>query len=191
MRAVPVTGPVVIRALYAIQPYSPHHGEVSEAIAQAANGDPLFPQREDGCFRTAAILVALAYCASVTFDPSLVHENGKAFGLYAIRPPSADALGRTVSTNMLTNVRDASVVAIDLVRSSMLRAGSATEDGLMDFFALGNNESDPLRDMKKSMERMLLADTIFQRHLAPHMPGGNPMLPAPKVVEPKQLGNGQ
>jgi hypothetical protein len=169
-----------MKVLYSMEPYSPHHGEVSEAIAQAANQDPLFPSREDGCFRTAAILVAIAWLGS-RFQPTLVGDGGKSFGLYQIQPPSANALGRPITTNMLTNVRDASFVTIDLVRQSMMRdAARSWEERLSDFCASPECQ-DRSTLMKRSLSRMLLADKIVRDHFPEFA-----LLAKPTHVEDKQ-----
>jgi len=176
MRAIAITGPLVMKVLYAIEPYSVHHGEVSEAIAEASNQDPLFPGREDGCFRTAAILVAIAWLNS-RFQPTLVGENGKAFGLYQIQPPTANVLGKGVTTNMLTNVRDASFVAIDLIRQSMIECADRSWEERLSWFCSSPNGEDRATLMKRSLSRMLLADKIVRDHFPEFAALAKPGLP--------------
>jgi len=165
MIALPISGPDIMKALYAVEPYCTHHGEISEAIAMAANQDPFFPERFDGCFRTAAVLIALAWLGS-RFQPNLVGNNGKSFGLYQIRPPSQDARGRTITTNMLTNPRDASLVAIDLVRESMRKdKGRTWEERLLSYWEDQQDDSP----MHKSLQVMLLADKISKDYFPSEM----------------------
>ena len=67
MLAEAITAAQVLKMLYFLEPqgpYAPDYGEISEAIATASNQDPLFPQRPDGCIRTAAILVSVAWYES-------------------------------------------------------------------------------------------------------------------------------
>ncbi len=181
MRALAISGSALMKVLYAIEPYSPHHGEVSEAIAMAANQDPLWPSREDGCFRTAAILVALAWYGS-RFQPSLVGENGKAFGLFQVRPPPVDANGKVVTTNMLTNPRDASLVTIDLVRQSMFKAQGRSWEEQLSAFMLDNGAANPHDAVKRGMDRMLLSDKIVKDHFPEYR-----SLQKPVQVEARQL----
>jgi len=180
MKAIAITGPLVMKILYALEPYGIHHGEVSEAIAQASNQDPLFPSREDGCFRTAAILVAIAWHES-RFQPSVVGDNGKSFGLYQIQPPTANALGRPITTNMLTNPRDASFVAVDLVRQSMTHCASRPWEERLSWYVSSRGCPDHPTIVKKSFSRMLLADKIVRDHFPEYR-----ALPKP-AVEPRQL----
>jgi hypothetical protein len=181
MNAIAITGPLLMKVLYAIEPYSPHHGEVSEAIAQAANSDPLFPSRQDGCLRTAAILIAIAWYGS-RFQPTLVGDNGKSFGLYQIQPPSANALGKLVTTNMLTNVRDASLVAIDLIRQSMVEDGNKSWEERLSWFCSTPECRDRSTLLKKSFTRMLFADKIVRDHFPEFVALGKPAF-----VEQKHL----
>jgi len=163
-RAIPISGSLLMKTLYAVEPYSIHHGEVSEAIANAANQDPLFPDREDGCLRTAAILVAIAFCTS-RFNTNLVGSNGKAFGLYQIKPPPKDVNGKIITTNMLTNARDASFIAIDLIRESMFAcADRPWEERLSCFGFLPTAGTDAV-SIHHSMEQMLMADKILTEYL--------------------------
>jgi hypothetical protein len=103
----------MLRTLAPSSMYAHAFPEIAEAIATASNHDPLFPRRKDGCARTASILVAIAWHES-RFHPNAVY-NGS-FGLYQIRPPSPE-----LSAKILLLPRDASYVAIDLIRTSFTR----------------------------------------------------------------------
>lgn len=92
--------------------------EVSTAISEAANQDPLFPSKEEGCFLTAALLVLLAIQRSDVY-PSKV--AGKRMGLYQIEPPSPMLNGK-----LLLNPRSASLIAIDLMRTKQVEVTPKT-----------------------------------------------------------------
>jgi hypothetical protein len=173
MIALSIDSPLVMKVLYSVEPYCPHHGEISEAITGAANADPLFPDRFDGCFRTAAILVALAWLTS-RFRPNIVGNNGTTFGLYGIRPPASDANGKAITTNMLSNPRDASYIAIDLIRESMRKdCGRTWEERLFGYWDAQAHDSP----MHQSLQVMLLADNITKNHFPPEMRALPPPLP--------------
>ena len=115
MIAEAISSVAVMALLNFLEPYSPHvpdYGEISEAITQASNEDPIFPNHKDGVRMTAAVLVAVAHYES-GFHKTVVGDHGKSFGLFQIQPPTA----RT-SANLLLNPRTASYVAIDLIRTS-------------------------------------------------------------------------
>jgi hypothetical protein len=154
-----------MKVLMAIDPYCQFNGEISEAIAAGANQDPLFPSRPDGCARTAAILCALAWFGS-NFFPTRVGNNGHTFGLYGIKPPPADVLGKPIVMNQLTNAHDATLIAIDLVRSSLLQArerGGGWEEGLLDYFT-SCSMHDNAKSLFKSFEVIAMADDIVAKH---------------------------
>jgi hypothetical protein len=86
--------------------------EIAQAIAYAANDDPLAPDDAWGSEATAAILIAYAWEKS-RFDPHLV--RGYRLGLFQIRPP----IDPPVLANTLLLPRTAALVAVDLVRQSV------------------------------------------------------------------------
>jgi len=106
----------VAQAMNLVSPSMPHEvainqGEISTAIASAATQDPLF-EGELGGYKTAALLVALARHES-GFRKDILGDHGRSVGLYQIQPPTA-----RVNLHLLTLPRDASFVAIDLIRQS-------------------------------------------------------------------------
>lgn len=173
MLAFPVDSHTLMRALYAIEPYCTSHGEISEAIARAANQDPLFPNRYDGCYRTAAILIALAWYGS-RFQPTIVTGNGQIFGLYGIRPPKTDARGKPITSNILTNPHDASLIVIDLVRQSMMADKKRVWEERLFSYCDGQKHDSP---MHQSLSVMLLADEITKNHFPKEMRALPPPMP--------------
>jgi hypothetical protein len=115
----PVAGSWVLASIYRTErslPWEVATGlpEIAEAIAWASGQDPVFAG-SDGARRTAAVLVALAHHASGFRKTQLRNEGSgpRSCGLYAIRPV------RGVTSSLLMLPRSASLVAIDLVRTSL------------------------------------------------------------------------
>jgi hypothetical protein len=157
MRAVAISSSMLMGTLYKIDPYNPNHSEIAEAIASAANQDPLFPHREDGCLRTACLLIAIAQIAS-SFSTNLIGDQGKRFGLYQIKPPKTDMNGKTITINMLNSARDSSLIAIDLIRTSMMKCKDRPWEERLAYF--GGDEIDAVT-LFKSMRAIGIADTIL------------------------------
>lgn len=111
---------VVMTMLYMILKYTrlgqscrePGYLEIGRAIQEAANQDPLFPSREEGCRLTAALLLVLAVKRS---DMRANLVMGKHMGLYQLLPPTP-----TLDGKLLLNPRTASLITIDLVRTRNL-----------------------------------------------------------------------
>ena len=159
MIAEAITAAHVLKMLYFLEPQGPHvpdYGEISEAIANTSNQDPLFPQREDGCLRTAAILVSLAWYES-RFHKSVVGDQGKSFGLFQIQPPTAKH-----SANMLLNPREASYIAVDLIRTSFGACRNQPWESRLSWYISSNGCPTHPVIVKKSMSRMLTAERILK-----------------------------
>jgi hypothetical protein len=110
-----VTTAWVIGIMYELQPSAPwvhSYAETADAIASASNSDPLFKD-DDGAVKTASILIALALHES-HFQPNAIGDHGKSFGLFQIQPPTAH-----VDASLLLLPRNAALIAIDLIRTSM------------------------------------------------------------------------
>lgn len=171
MLAEAITSALVMSALYKLEPNSPHvpqYAEISEAITEASNQDPLFPQDKDGCRKTAAILISIAWFES-RFHTNAVGDNGKSFGLFQIQPPTAQ-----VKSNILLNPRTASFVAVDLVRKSFQACEKRPyEERLSWYVSSSGCPSHPII-VKKSLDRMLMSNRILPM-LAP--PPAPPQLP--------------
>ncbi len=163
---------VVIAMLYNLEPYGSHvpaYGEVSSAMAKAANEDPLFPQHEAGCEVTACILIALAYQAS-KFHTSLIREG---LGLYQILPPSPEIDG-----SLLLNPINASFIVLDLVRQSFRRCEDRPWFERLSWYVAPDAQPSHLT-IKKSMERLILAQELFRKHFPNSpLPTKLPALPA-------------
>lgn len=172
MIAEAISSKLVFAALMKIAPFGPfvpQYAEVSEAITQASNQDPIFPGDKEGCKKTAAILIALAWYES-RFHPNAVGDNGRSFGLFQIQPPTAK-----VQSNLLTNPRTASFIAVDLVRRSFSACEKRPyEERLSWYVSSSGCPSHPVI-VKKSMDRLLMATSIL------------PMLtPPPPALPPKK-----
>lgn len=158
MLAEAIASTLVLAALNKIEPFGafvPQYAEVSEAITQAANHDPLFPDDKDGCRKTAAILVALAWFES-RFQPNVVGDHGRSFGLFQIQPPTAN-----VPSNILTNPRTASYIAIDLVRRSFQACEKRPYEERLSWYVSSNGCPSHPVIVKKSMDRLLMATRIL------------------------------
>lgn len=159
--ARPVTGSQVMKMLYkfpasdsAIRSYV----EISEAIAKAATEDPLFPYVEEGSEMTAAILVSVAWHES-RFVRDAVGDHGRSFGLYQIQPGS-----NRVKSNLLTIARDASFIAIGLIRDSIrhcLHKGREWREALAWYAASSEYGSKHPVIISQSRKRMQTAAELF------------------------------
>ena len=96
--------------------------KIAQGIADAANQDPLFPKEVTGAEITACLLVAYAFIQS-RFDT--FGGGPKAIGLYRLRLP----VSPRVSQETVTDPKSASLVLIDLVRTSagVCKAKAANE----------------------------------------------------------------
>lgn len=156
-----VTGSQVIRMLYKFRANEANirsYGEISEAIAKAATEDPLFPYVEEGSEMTAAILVSVAWHESM-FNRAAVGDHGRSFGLYQIQPPTAK-----VDSKLLTVARQASFIAIGLIRESIrhcLEQGRDWTEALAWYAASSPYGSKHPKIIKQSEKRMQTAAELF------------------------------
>lgn len=171
-----VSEKAVIGMLYFLSPSSPYiekFGEIAAAITKASNSDPLFPQYEAGSEATASILVALAFKES-GFHQSVIGDRGKSFGLFQIQPPTA---GPRIKGQMLLVPMSASLVAVDLIRTSFRQCEKRPWIERLSWYVASNGCSDNLVILKKSMDRLLLAQQLFSRFFPQdHLPERVPML---------------
>lgn len=171
MIAEAIASTLVLAALNKLEPFGPYvpqYAEVSDAIAQAANHDPLFPEDKEGCKKTAAILIALAWHES-RFQPNVVGDSGRSFGLYQIQPPTAN-----VQSNVLTNPKTASYIAIDLIRKSFQACEKRPYEERLSWYVSSRGCPTHPVIVKKSMDRLLLAVRVL------------PMLTPPPPPPPKK-----
>lgn len=140
----------------AVTPWNQTYQETAVAIAEAANEDNLFPQKQDGAYRTASLLVAIAWFES-RFNPTAIGDNGTAFGLFQIHADASPG----IMANELLLPRDAARVALRLVRTSFrVCRGEPAADRLSWYARGGNGCSD--KGHKHSENRMHLADRILK-----------------------------
>ncbi len=173
-----VTEAVVIAMLYNLEPYGSHvpaYGEIAAAMTKASNEDPLFPEHEAGSEATASILVALAYQES-RFHPNVIGDGGKSFGLYQIQPPTAKVDGSLLLVPM-----NASFIAIDLIRSSFRHCEARPWPERLSWYIASNGCPTHPVIVKKSMERLILAQELFRKHFPKSaLPSNLPALPPKK-----------
>lgn len=153
----------IIAMLYRLEPSGPNvpaYGEISAAIEQASNSDPLFPEHEGGSEATASILVALAWHES-RFQPNVIGDNGKSFGLFQIQPPTAKIDG-----SLLLVPRTAAFIAVDLIGQSFKKCEKRPWVERLSWYVASNGCPDHPVIVKKSMERLILAQELF-RHFFP------------------------
>lgn len=151
----------VLAMLNNLEPYGSHvpaYGEISAAMAKASNEDPLFPQHEAGSEVTACILVALAHQES-RFHPNVIGDKGKSFGLYQIQPPTAKVDG-----SLLLIPVNASFVAVDLIRQSFSHCSARPWPERLSWYVASNGCPSHPVIVKKSMERLILAQELFRKH---------------------------
>jgi len=156
-----VTEAAVIAIMYALEPYGsyvPSYGETAAAITHASNDDPLFPQHEGGSEATATILIALAWYES-KFHANVIGDHGKSFGLFQIQPPTAKVDG-----SLLLLPRNAVFIAVDLIRTSFRQCEKRPWTERLSWYVASNGSPDHPIIVKKSMERLLLAQELFRRH---------------------------
>ncbi len=156
-----VSEAAVIAMLYNLEPYGSHvpaYGEVAAAMTKASNEDPLFPQHESGSEATACILVALAHQES-RFHPNIIGDHGKSFGLYQIQPPTAKVDG-----SLLLIPVNASFIAVDLIRQSFSHCAARPWPERLSWCVASNGCPTHPVIVKKSMERLILAQELFRKH---------------------------
>ncbi len=138
--ALVVAGMWVLGIMTRAQPQSgwtKTYGETAEAIADAANEDPVF-SGELGAYRTAALLTAIALHES-SFRRDAIGDHGRSFGLYQVQPGTAKLEGGWEDVNMmdLQTPRVASKVAVALVRRSLRACHERPLDERLAWFAGG------------------------------------------------------
>lgn len=157
-----VSEKIVISMLYFLAPNSPYiekYGEISAAIAKAANEDPLFPHHGGGAEMTASILVALAYKES-SFHQSVIGDKGKSFGLFQIQLPTA---GPRIKANILLQPMSASKVAVDLIRRSFQQCEHRNWYERLSWYVASNGCPNHVIIVKKSAERLILAGELYKK----------------------------
>ncbi len=135
--------------------------EIANAIANAANQDPLFPRHASGCEATVCLLVALAWQGS-RFQKWIMRGN-RNMGLFQIRIPE----GQKVSSSVVMLPVTSAFVAIDRLRESFRKSeGQPLGERLAFFVAESSGEEarPSPRSTHTSRETMILADRLFLRY---------------------------
>jgi hypothetical protein len=103
------------------------------------------------------------------FHPNAVGDNGRSFGLFQIQPPTAK-----VESNILTNPRTASYIAVDLIRRSFQACAKRPYEERLSWYVSSNGcPSSPII-VKKSMDRLLMATRILPMLNPPPPPALSP-----------------
>jgi hypothetical protein len=157
-----VTQVTIMAMLYQLESHSPHvpkFGEIARSIEEASNHDPLFPDHVSGSEATAAILVSLAWFET-RFHANLIGDNGRSFGLYQIQPPTAK-----VEAGILLVPATASKVAVDLIRTSFIKCDHLPWPARLSWYIASKGCGSPHPVVvKKSMDRLLMAQSLFRKH---------------------------
>lgn len=143
----------VTASMHRIQPSAPFnvscaYGEISNAISDAANSDPIFGS-EDGGYRTAALLIAVAYQRSGFHPNAVSHGNG----LYRLCPPNP-----RIPATMTVMPKEASLVALDLLRKSLEICKDRSIDERLGWFIEGHKSND----LKISPDSFQTSRVIFR-----------------------------
>ena len=157
---VPIPGHWVLRVMERLQPsgatkWAETYQETSEAIAEASNADPLF-EGPDGPMRTASILLAIGLFES-KFNPRAIDAPQHAFGIYQIEARTVPEL----TVNVLLVPREASPVAIRLIRTSLKVCGNVGWSHKLSWYTSGGNGCRT-QGNRTSAQRMFLADKILR-----------------------------
>lgn len=130
------------------------YDETAEAIAMAANQNPIFPGK-DGAVQTASFLLAIAYHES-RFNPTAVGDHGASLGLFQIQMNTAH-----VSANMLLVPREAAPIAINLIKTSKVVCGHFGWSEQLGWYCAGGNGCKA-RGRAQSRSRVFLAGQIMR-----------------------------
>jgi hypothetical protein len=172
-----VSASTVVQCLYAVggpSVWSRTYPETGQAIALAANHDPLAPEHEAGAEATAALLLAWA-CRASRFQPNAV--RGRGLGLFLIEPPTI----LNVPANRLTLPRTACLVAVDLLRKALeSTAGGPWHERIEPAMRGGDGERTP-RSVDQAALIAFEAGTLLERFFPRAVAGGSPL---PKMLGP-------
>jgi hypothetical protein len=143
-----------------------HYEEISKALADAANADPLYTEREDGAARAVSVLGAIAWYES-RLKPSAVGDGGRSFGLFQIMP----AVWK-VEADTLLSPRTAAPVALALVKRSFRECKKQPWGHRLAWYA-ASSTCEPgkvhPKVLAQSALRMQLADKLFRQFFPEHV----------------------
>ncbi len=186
-----VSAEAVMRMLYNVGgagQYAIVYAEIAEAIARASTSDPLFPAQKAGSEMTACILVALAWHRS-KFAPYA--NTGRYVGLYQIRPPSYPV----IPFSSLAIPREASLIAIDLIRESFVRCRTLLwSERLAWLHDLGATDGPVTTEItrarsdlaKRSTLTMSLARNIFEKTFGSKYPASSDFAGSSSAPQPRR-----
>jgi hypothetical protein len=147
----------LLAALEPSAPWSGTYDKTAEAIARAAESDPVYPVDEQGEARTAALLVAVAWYES-RFKPDAVSKDRRAYCLYQLDksylPEPAKALA---DPHLCTRT------ALSLLRRSLETCRARSPDDRLAFYVSGHCD----RGGPESRYRTFLAKKLLKEHPMP------------------------
>lgn len=156
----------VVGLLAALEPNAPWastYERTAEAIARAAESEPLFDVAERGEERTAALLVAIAWYES-RLNPSAKSKNGRFYCLYQLeRSHLAEPQKALDDPEVCTRT------AMKLLRESLAKCKSRAPDERLAAFMSGQCD----RGGPESRYRMFLAKKLAKEHPMPAPAGGS------------------
>jgi hypothetical protein len=155
----------VVGLLVALEPQAPWrgtYGKTAEAIARAAESDPLFG--DHGEERTAALLVAIAWHES-RFKPNAVSANKQYVCLFQI-----DKRHLSDPDKALADQETCTRAAMKIIRASLEKCASKPENDRLAIFMSGACD----RGVAESRYRMFLAQKLVKEHPMGMEEGGAP-----------------
>lgn len=147
----------LLTALEPGAPWSDTYAATAEAIAHAAESDPLFAEEDHGSERTATILVSLAWYES-HFKPDARSKDGKTLCLYQVERSSLpDPKKALTDPDMCTKA------AMKILHRSFEQCKKRPLEERMALYMSGQCD----RGGPESRYRMYLAKKLLKDHPAP------------------------
>jgi hypothetical protein len=150
----------VVSLLVALQPqapWRPTYEKTAEAIAKAAESDPVF-DTDHGDEKTAALLVAIAYHES-RFKPDAKSANGQYYCLYQI-----DKRHLAEPDKALSDPEVCTLAALKIVRDSLAKCSKHPEGDRLAIFMSGSCD----KGVDGSRYRVFLAQKLIKDHPVEH-----------------------
>jgi hypothetical protein len=147
----------LLAALEPSAPWSDTYDRTAEAIARAAEAEPLYPAEDQGEARTASLLVAIAWYES-RFKPNAVSKDKRAYCLYQLDRSYFPEPGKAlVDADLCTRT------AITVLRTSLQRCRARAPNDRLAFYMSGQCD----RGGPESRYRMYLASRLLKEHPLP------------------------
>lgn len=153
----------VVGLMMALEPSAPWrttYEKTAEAIARAAEAEPLF--EEKGEERTAALLVSVAWYES-HFKPNAKSSNGKWFCLYQI-----DKRYLSDPEKSLSDPEFCTRTAVKIIKNSFQQCDKHPENERLSVYLSGSCD----KAVKQSKYRMFLMGKLLREHPMPDGGGG-------------------